>query len=338
MKLAETRSLTPAGLLVLLVGTLGLLLAGGIGGLAMGGYNWTLSFLLLGSFSVFAGVCLLLVVRLTSRSDQITRANLALERRNAEVVRATDAKSRFLANMSHELRTPLNSIIGFTELMHSGRLGPIDSEHREYLGIIRDSADHLVALVDDVLDLAQIEAGHLRLEPRPIDPAQIAAQCIESLQGLAVENEIDLALHAPPAGRVLLDPGRLRQVFLNYLANAIKFTGPHGSVEVAISREANELLIAVRDTGPGIEPIDQSRVFDEFVQLNRGHHRGRGLGLAVTKLIVESQGGTVGVRSRPGSGATFHARIPVVAVPDQPDNAATPKPEAVSAALAEGRR
>jgi signal transduction histidine kinase len=104
---------------------------------------------------VLACVCLLLVVRLVSRSDRIMQANRALEQRNAEVVRATDAKSRFLANMSHELRTPLNSIIGFAELLHSGRLGPIDPEHREYLGIIQQSADHLVGLVDDMLDLAQ---------------------------------------------------------------------------------------------------------------------------------------------------------------------------------------
>jgi signal transduction histidine kinase len=133
---------------------------------------------------------------------------------------------------------------------------------------------------------------------------------------------------------VLLDPGRLRQVILNYLCNAIEFTGLHGSVAVAISREADELLIAVCDTGPGIEAIDQPHVFGEFVQLDRARHRGRGLGLAVTKLIVESQGGSVGVRSRPGAGATFYARIPVVSAPDEAGGAATPQPEGASAKLA----
>jgi signal transduction histidine kinase len=255
--------------------------------------------------------------RTRSREAALRRTNAALERHNAELERANDEKSRFLATMSHELRTPLHSIIGFSELIHDGRVGPVSAEHRDYLEVVRASADHMLALIGDVLDLAQIESGHLRLDPEAVDPGAIAAECVRFVSPVAAAATVELELDAQPLGSVLLDPGRLRQVLLNYIANAVKFAGEGGHVHTRVGADQGELLIEVSDDGPGLDRDEQGRVFAEFVQLGRGrgHGRGTGLGLAITKLIVESQGGRVGVESRPGHGSTFSARLPLRAAP-----------------------
>jgi signal transduction histidine kinase len=272
----------------------------------------TLAFVLLVAFGLAAAVCAVLLVRLAHKTSDLARANVELERRNAEVEEADRAKSRFLANMSHELRTPLNAIIGFADLMYDGRVGPLSEDHRGYLADIRGSAHHLLHLINEVLDLARIESGRMKLDIKNIEPEQIAAQCVDAVRPLAAENEIVVSLEALPVGVVLLDPARLRQVLLNYLSNAIKFTPPSGRVLARLRRERGELVIEVCDTGPGIAPADQQRVFEEFEQLSQRRQGGTGLGLAVTKRIVEAQGGSVGLRSVVGEGSTFVARLPVV--------------------------
>jgi signal transduction histidine kinase len=278
-----------------------------------------LAFVLLGAFGIVAAVCAVLLIRLAAQTHDLTRANVELERanvelerRNAEVEEADRAKSRFLANMSHELRTPLNAIIGFADLMYDGRVGPLSEDHRGYLADIRGSAHHLLHLINEVLDLARIESGRMKLDIKDIEPEQIAAQCVDAVRPLAAENEITVALEALPVGIVLLDPARLRQVLLNYLSNAIKFTPSGGEVKARLRREGTELVIEVADTGPGIAREDQQRVFEEFEQLSQRRQGGTGLGLAVTKRIVEAQGGSVGLRSVVGEGSTFIARLPVV--------------------------
>jgi signal transduction histidine kinase len=259
--------------------------------------------------------------RLRSRLAALGRVNAALAGRGAELQRASDEKSRFLANLSHELRTPLHSIIGFAELMHDGRVGPVSDEQREYLEVVRASADHMVALVGDVLDLARVESGHLRLDPEAIDPGEIAAECLRFLAPGAAAAAVELELDAQPLGPVMLDPGRLRQVLLNYLSNALKFAGDGGTIRTCVRADHGELLIEVSDDGPGLARADQERAFAEFVQLNRGTGRGTGLGLAITKLLVEFQGGTVGVHSEPGQGSTFYARLPLHRAPGFPETA-----------------
>lgn len=256
----------------------------------------------------------LLTARLLCRVAQLVQSNRALRRRNQELEAASEAKSRFVANMSHELRNPLNAILGFTELMRDGRGGPLASRQREHLAIIHGSARHLLTLINDTLDMKRIEAGYVGLEPEPVEPIAVAAACTTSLATLSAARGIHVELDLRPLGAVMLDPVRLRQVILNYLSNAIKFSPAGGRVTVVMRHHADRLLVEVSDTGPGVDSSDQNRVFDEFVQLPGRDRSGSGLGLAVTKLIVEAQGGEVGVRSIVGLGSTFYASIPAVPV------------------------
>ena len=239
------------------------------------------------------------------------RSARELERRIAELERASAAKSRFIAALSHELRTPLNSVIGFAKLLRDGRVGPISGDQRECLEMLALSADHLAELVDDLLDLAQIEAERVTLTPLRIDPAAVVVECVESVRPLAEQHELELLADAPAIDPVLLDPRRLRQVLLNYLSNAIRFAPRGSTVRASLRIERGELVLEVADDGPGVQPRDRARVFEEFVQLDDRPRSGSGLGLAVTKLIVEAQGGAVGVRGVPGAGSVFFARIPV---------------------------
>jgi signal transduction histidine kinase len=267
-----------------------------------------------GGFTICAGVAAfgfaVVGVLFLSRLARVVEANRALRRRNHELEMASEAKTRFVANMSHELRNPLNAVLGFTELLRDGRGGPLAARQREHLEIIHGSARHLMTLINDTLELKRIEAGHVRLEPEPIEPVAIAAACATSLATLSAQRGIHVELDPRPVGTVMLDPVRLRQVVLNYLSNAIKFSPPGGRVTVVIRHQANRLRLEVSDSGPGVDPADQERVFDEFFQLPGRDRSGSGLGLSVSKLIVEAQGGEVGVRSVVGLGSTFYASIP----------------------------
>jgi signal transduction histidine kinase len=253
----------------------------------------------------------------------------ALERRNTELQRANDEKNRFLATLAHELRTSLHSIIGFSELMHDGRAGPVSGQQREYLEVVRASADHMLALVTDVVDVARIESGHIRLEPEAVDPVALAAECLRFLAPAAAAASIELELDAEPLGLVMLDPGRLRQVLLNYVSNAVKHGGGSRTVRMCLRADRGELVIEVSDDGPGLAAADQEHAFAEFVQL-RGSGRGAGLGLSITKAIVESQGGRVGVDSEPGHGSTFHARLPLHPAAAATHEPAAPRQEALA--------
>ncbi len=247
---------------------------------------------------------------LAQRNRELAQRNRELAQRNRELAAGTEAKSRFVANLSHELRTPLNAVLGFSELLHEGRLGPLAESQREPVGIIHSSAEHLLTLIDEASDLSRIEAGCVRLEPEAIEPWEIVAECARSLRRLAADRAIRVQLDLRPVGAIQLDPARLRQVILNYLANAIKFTPTGGTVTIELEREPEQLLVTVSDTGPGISAAERERVFEPFVQLPGADQAGSGLGLAITKLIVEAQGGSVGVRSRPGQGSTFFAALP----------------------------
>jgi signal transduction histidine kinase len=264
--------------------------------------------------ALLASVCVALVITLWRTCHRLKRDNARLASRGEALALAAEARTRFVANMSHELRTPLNAVIGFAELLHDEWAGPISETQREHLEIIRYSADHLLGLVNDVLDLARIEAGHMRLDPEPVQPAEIASQCISSLGPIADQRGVELHFEAADVGTAALDPGRLRQVILNYLSNAIRFTGPGGKVTTTLARDADRLRIEVADTGIGISPDDQGRIFEEFVQVGSAASGGSGLGLAVTSQIVQAQGGQVGVSSQPDLGSTFYAWLPWVEV------------------------
>ena len=247
------------------------------------------------------------------------RGLLAETRRQAaELTRAGAYKSQFLANMSHELRTPLNAILGFTQLLHDGEVGPLTAEQREFLGNVLTSSRHLLRLINDVLDLAKVESGKLDFRPEPIDLPELIGEVNAILRTAAADKKVRVEVAVDPSiGRVALDPARLKQVLYNYLSNALKFTPSGGSVTVRASPEGTDFFrLEVHDTGSGIQPADLARLFVEFQQLDAGaakKHGGTGLGLALTKRIVEAQGGSVGVRSTPGTGSVFHAVLPRLA-------------------------
>ncbi|MGD0498566.1 MAG: ATP-binding protein [Bryobacteraceae bacterium] len=227
---------------------------------------------------------------------------------------ATEAKGRFLAGVSHELRTPLNAIIGFSEMLHDGRLGAASEEQRECLGDILRSARHLLALINDTLDLAKVEAGKMRFRPEPCSLQALVREVCDVIHPLADKKSIRVASEVPGDLTAVIDPSRFKQVLYNYLSNAVKFTPNKGQVMVRVAREGDSMFrLEVEDTGIGIAPEDIPQLFQEFQQLrsSRGGEQGTGLGLALTRRVVEAQGGQVGVRSVPGRGSVFAAVLPL---------------------------
>ena len=252
---------------------------------------------------------------LEKSAQELREKTAQLEGQNAEVLRATQLKSEFLANMSHELRTPLNSITGFSEVLIDGMAGPVNDAQKEYLGEILEGSHHLLHLINDVLDLSKVEAGKMIFRPEVVDLEHSIQETKQMLALMAKQKEIDIASQVDPDGRhAYLDPARFKQVLFNYLSNALKFTPPKGKITVRIIAEADRFFrLEVEDTGVGIAPKDQQMLFQEFHQLDTSlskQFQGAGLGLALTKRIVEAQGGRVGVESQPGAGSTFFALLP----------------------------
>ena len=212
--------------------------------------------------------------------------------------------------MSHELRTPLNAVIGFADLLHSGFIKPDSPKHREFLGLIGTSGRHLLKLINDVLDLSKVESGKFEFFPEPIDLPALLKEVEDILQTAIHSKSIKLEIEIDPSlVDLTLDLARLRQVLYNYLTNAIKFTAVGGRVIVRATAEGPEhFRIEVEDTGIGISAADLPRLFTEFQQLDAGYnkrHQGTGLGLALTRRLVQAQGGQVGVRSTVGVGSVF---------------------------------
>ena len=248
-------------------------------------------------------------------NEDMRRHSHELELQNRRILEGSRLKSEFLANMSHELRTPLNAIIGFAELLHDGVVAPASPQHREFLGDILASGRHLLQLIDDVLDLAKVEAGKLELRPEVIELQLLLGEVAGILRPAVALKDIQLVTDVDPAlSQVTLDPGRLKQVAYNYLSNALKFTPPGGRIVLRVRPEgADRLRLEVQDTGVGITAADQGQLFVPFQQLEAGtakRHQGTGLGLALTRRLVEAQGGTVGVTSTVGEGSTFFAVLP----------------------------
>src|SRR5579871_134121 len=226
---------------------------------------------------------------------------------------AAEAKSRFLASMSHELRTPLNAIIGFSEMMYDGKLGDIPSDHRECLQDILTSARHLLRLISDILDLSKIEAGKMEFCPEPCRVEELVAEVRDVIRPLAEKKAIELRMDLPTHIPAVLDASRFKQILYNYLSNAVKFTPDSGCITVRIRLESTHFRLEVEDNGIGIAPSEIPKLFHEFQQLanSRRAEQGTGLGLALTRRIVEAQGGSVGVRSTPGAGSVFSAVLPL---------------------------
>jgi PAS domain S-box-containing protein len=241
------------------------------------------------------------------------------ERRRLEwrMQEASRLKTEFLANMSHGLRTPLNAIIGFAELMHRGKVGPVSAEHHEYLGDILTSAKHLLHLINDVLDLVKIESGKMEFRPESVDLAKLAREVCDIVRGLAASQRLQVDTRVDPeVATVVVDSARVKQILYNYLSNAIKFTPAGGRITIQILPEGAEMFrIDVEDTGLGIAADDLAKLFVEFQQLDPSaakQYQGTGLGLALTKKLAEAHGGRIGVRSTLGKGSTFSVILPRV--------------------------
>ena len=232
---------------------------------------------------------------------------------------ANQLKSEFLASVSHELRTPLNGIIGYAELLEDGL--PAADGQREYAQTIRESGNHLLHLVNSILDLAKVEAGRLELDNQPICPQALAHSVVAAHQPEAGHKGLHLSLETAPdlPPRLSCDPLRLTQVLNNLVHNGVKFTD-QGQVVLILEREGERLRFTVRDTGPGIRPQDQELIFEKFRQADvflTRPHQGAGLGLALSRQLVELMGGHLRVKSQPGSGSEFFFSLPI-AGPDAP--------------------
>jgi signal transduction histidine kinase len=239
-----------------------------------------------------------------------------IEDKSRQLGIASQHKSQFLANMSHELRTPLNAVLGYTEMLLDGVYGDVAGEAHEILEYIQGNGQHLLALINDVLDLSKIEAGQLTLAPDDYAVQSVVEAVVSAAQPLAQAKALDLKVSIAedlPLGRG--DERRLTQVLLNLVGNAIKFTDS-GSITIAATTVGDLLELAVTDTGPGIAPADQERIFDAFQQVDNSSTRekgGTGLGLAISRRIIQMHGGTISVESAPGQGSTFRIRIPLQA-------------------------
>ena len=240
---------------------------------------------------------------------------IELEAENRRMEEANRLKSEFLANMSHELRTPLNSIIGFAELLVDEQVGEMEPQQKEFLGDILSGGRHLLRLINDVLDLAKVEAGKMEFRAEPVDLPELVGAVVQSLSVIAAAKDLDVRIQvSPELTAVVIDPDRLRQILFNYLSNALKFTPERGRIEIRLGPEGRtDFRIEVQDTGIGVPVESVPELFKAFNQLDAGdakRHGGTGLGLALTKRLAEAQGGVVGTQPAPDGGSIFFAVLP----------------------------
>jgi signal transduction histidine kinase len=252
------------------------------------------------------------------RGHRTTLSNARLireiEDKSDELAQASQHKSQFLANMSHELRTPLNAILGYTELISDEIYGPVPESIREVLGRVEHNGRHLLDLINSVLDISKIESGRLTLNLAEFSLRDLIHETVVAVEPLATEKGLTVTVEVPtdlPSGHA--DAPRIRQVLLNLLGNAIKFTET-GKVTLQARVHDDDFDVRVTDTGPGIAPADRQRIFDEFQQIDNSSTRekgGTGLGLAISRRIMHLHGGEMGVESVLGEGSVFWLRLPV---------------------------
>ena len=243
----------------------------------------------------------------------VNRMNDELRRLYRELETASQHKSDFLANMSHELRTPMNAIIGFSQVLREGMVGEVNAKQAEYLDDILSSGNHLLALINDVLDLSKVEAGQVELQVAPFSLQDALERGVSMVREQATTDGVQVMLHTNGSLDVVFgDERRIRQVIFNLLSNAVKFTPAGGQVDVSATRVNGEMRVSVADSGPGIAAEDLDRIFEEFQQTEAGarQREGTGLGLALSKRFVEMHGGRIWCESEIGKGSTFEFTLP----------------------------
>jgi signal transduction histidine kinase len=237
--------------------------------------------------------------------------------RTRDLELANRHKSEFLTSMSHELRTPLNAVIGFSDLLREELFGPLNAKQMEYAIDIHEAGGHLLSLINDLLDLSKIEAGQMELERAAVDIPALLHGAANMMRERCLRQNLKLTVDCPPDVRVWqADARRLKQILLNLLANAVKFTPAGGSVQLSARHAADGLWIEVKDSGVGIALEDQAAVFEEFRQVGDDVLRkaeGTGLGLALVRRMVRLHGGEVQLNSQPGEGSSFRFNIPETA-------------------------
>jgi signal transduction histidine kinase/CheY-like chemotaxis protein len=252
--------------------------------------------------------------KVRERTQELEVVNQKLQESNLELQRANSLKSEFLANMSHELRTPLNAIIGFSELLLDKTFGSLNEEQRDYVADILSSGRHLLELINDILDLSKIEAGKMKLSKELFELGPVVEEALSLLRVEAGRKHIELGADHPEAEiEVHADRSKVKQIMGNLLSNAVKFTPPGGRVTLGARQEGAFMTISVSDTGIGIKPEDQGRIFQAFTQVDGSYARkyqGTGLGLTLVKKFVEMHGGRVQVESRVGEGSVFSFSLP----------------------------
>jgi CheY-like chemotaxis protein len=237
---------------------------------------------------------------------------------------ASGHKSEFLASMSHELRTPLNAVIGFSDVLLERMFGELNERQEEYVRDIRDSGRHLLELINEILDLSKVEAGRMELDPAQLSLPELLEQGLALIRERAARQHLTVTLAvAPEVGDVWADEVKLKQVVVNLLTNAVKFTPVGGSVDVDARVLGEEAIVSVRDTGVGIAPEHIDRIFEPFERLEtmRGQP-GVGLGLTITRLLVDIMGGQLTVDSAPGRGSSFRVKMFFSEAPPREDRRA----------------
>jgi PAS domain S-box-containing protein len=251
-------------------------------------------------------------------THQLADTNRELELRNLEIERANRMKSEFLASMSHELRTPLHTVIGFSELLGEEIEGPLNDKQKRFIGHIHKDSLHLLDLINDILDLSKIEAGHLELHREPFDAASAIEEVLSSVRTQCSAQSIQLTTSVSVPAALDADRVRFKQVLYNLLSNAVKFTPQGGKIDVNARVLDGFLEVAVTDTGIGIAKEEHASVFDKFHQVGattKGVREGTGLGLAISRHLVEQHGGRIRLLSKPGQGSCFTFTVPYSALP-----------------------